>query len=63
MHFSRHIKPGATLILDALDRGEDPEKTVPFGNEAKGSRAGKCQTFAHCFSAPHIHVFIVQARF
>ena len=63
MHFSRQIKPRATLILNALDRGEDPKKAVSFGNEEKASRTDKGQTFAPCFSAPHIHICVVQARF
>ena len=39
MHFSRHIKPGAKLILDALARGEDPLETVTIDGVTRNPRS------------------------
>ncbi len=39
MQFQRGIRPNAKLILEALERGEDPLETVPIGSEAKGAGA------------------------
>jgi hypothetical protein len=41
MHFSRHIKPGAKLILDALARGEDPFETVTVDGVTRDPRSSK----------------------
>jgi hypothetical protein len=41
MHFSRHIKPGAKLILDALARGEDPLETVTVDGVTRDPRSSK----------------------
>ncbi len=36
MHFARNIKPNSVLIRQALDRGEDPLKTVSLGEKGQG---------------------------
>lgn len=36
MQFLRNIKPNAKLILEALERGEDPYETVVVAGEVKG---------------------------
>lgn len=41
MHFSRHVKPGARLILNALDRGEDPLETVTIDGVTRDPRSSK----------------------
>ena len=69
MHFTRNIKPSASQVRAAVDRGEDPLETVSFG-EVKSSKGQTYlfltiahYTFSFCsyflsLEAKHVLTFI-----
>lgn len=61
MQFLRNIKPTAKLMLDALERGEDPYETVVVAgkvNGGSGKVVGRKGQVSCSASAPQ-HVFLL----